>query len=129
MRRRWRGREKGGGERAVFSPFLLSDCLTKEVIISIAFSPASCLEISTKILLGAPADVAACFRQLQELGPNFRYHPSSSKSWCICSAAAEPPSRDAFASFGLSTVKWCRGHHYVGGLVGSAALRDRWVEP
>ena len=45
--------------------------------------------------MSAPADVAACFRRLQELGPHFGYHPSPSKSWCICSAAAEPPSRPA----------------------------------
>ena len=80
-------------------------------------------------MMGAPADAAACFRRLQELGPHFGYHPSSSKSWCICSAAAEPPSRNAFAALGLSTVKWCHGHRCVGGFVGFAALRDRWVEP
>ena len=29
-------------------------------------------------MMGAPADVAACFRRLQELGPHFGYHPSPS---------------------------------------------------
>ena len=59
-------------------------------------------------MMGVPADVAACFRRLQELGPHFDFHPLPSKSWCICSAAAEPPSRDAFAALSLGAVKWRR---------------------
>ena len=74
-------------------------------------------------------EIVSCYWKIQIWKNHFGYHPSPSKSWCICSAAAEPPSRDAFAALGLDAVKWCRGHRYVGGFVGSAALRDRWVEP
>ena len=81
-------------------------------------------------MMGAPADVAAaaCMRRLEQLGPMFGYHPGLDKSWGICLAAVEASGRATFEAVGLS-IKWCHGHRYVGGFVGSNESRDRWVEP
>ena len=41
---------------------------------------------------------------------------------CVCPLAAEAPAKVAFAAAGLA-VKYCRGQRYIGGSVGSGALR------
>ena len=58
----------------------------------------------------------------------FGYHPAPSKSWNICSTAAEVEGRAVFAEAGLE-VEWCPVHCYVGSFVDSATLRDRWSDP
>ena len=58
----------------------------------------------------------------------FKYLPEPEKSFCICPLATEAAAKAIFEEEGLS-VKYCRGHRYVGGYVGSLAMKDRWVEP
>ena len=36
--------------------------------------------------------------------------------------------KDVFTAEGLA-VQTCQGHRYVGGYVGSLAMRKRWLEP
>ena len=42
--------------------------------------------------------------------------------------AIEETERVAFTAESLE-VKFCQGHRFVGGFVGSHAMHDRWVEP
>ena len=77
---------------------------------------------------GRPARVAACFKLLCDLGPHFGYFPEPEKSFAICPLATEVEVKAAFEAEGM-TVKTCRGHRYVGGYVGSLAMRNRWIEP
>jgi len=72
--------------------------------------------------------VAACFKLLIRVGPHFGYHPEPEKSYVICPLAAEAAAKAIFDAANLP-VQYCRGHRYVGGYVGSNAMRDRWVEP
>ena len=65
---------------------------------------------------------------LTKLGPMFEHLPEPEKSYVICPKADEENARAAFQALDLS-VKYCRGHRYVGGYVGSTAMRDRWITP
>ena len=56
------------------------------------------------------------------------YYPKPAKSFAICPLATEAAAKAVFESESLP-VNFCRGHRYVGGYVGSIAMRDRWVEP
>ena len=78
--------------------------------------------------MGVPDEVAGCVVELQRVGPMFGYHPEPEKSWGICPLADEAAGKAAFEAEGLA-IKWCRGQRYVGGFVGSLAMRDRWLEP
>ena len=77
---------------------------------------------------GPPARVAACFKLLCKLGHIFGYYPEPEKSFAICPLAVEREVKVVFTAEGLS-VQTCRGHRYVGGYVGSLAMRNRWIEP
>ena len=79
-------------------------------------------------MMGKHMGNGRCFQLLIKIGPHFRYHPEPAKSFYICPLADELEAKAAFASLDLP-VKFCRGHRYVGGFVGSKAMRDRWVEP
>ena len=79
-------------------------------------------------MMGKANAVGGCFQLLMKIGPDFGYHPEPAKSFYICPLADELEAKAAFASMDLP-VKFCRGHRYVGGFVGSKAMRDRWVEP
>ena len=78
--------------------------------------------------MGTPEDVAACLVELQRVGPMFGYYPEPEKSWGICPLADEAAAKAAFEAMELN-VNWTRGHRYVGGFVGSVAMRNRWIEP
>jgi len=77
---------------------------------------------------GLPQPVAKCFRLLIRVGPQFGYYPEPDKSFAICPLATEAAARPAFDAEELP-IGYCRGHRYVGGFVGSGAMRDRWLEP
>ena len=77
---------------------------------------------------GIPAKVAPCFKELEHVGPQFGYHPEADKSWGICPLVTGAAARAAFDAENLP-VQCCRGRRYVGGFVGSVAMRNRWVEP
>ena len=77
---------------------------------------------------GPPDCVAACFKLLCKIGPMFGYYPEPKKSFAICPLVVEAEVKEVFNAEGLA-VQTCRGHRYVGGYVGSLAMRNRWVEP
>ncbi|KAL7526623.1 hypothetical protein ACHAXR_001569, partial [Thalassiosira sp. AJA248-18] len=77
---------------------------------------------------GTAGEVAATFETLIKVGPMFGYHPEPAKSFVICPIASEAAANAVFDEKDLP-VNYCRGHRYVGGFVGSNAMRDRWVEP
>ena len=79
-------------------------------------------------MVGTAIDVAASFTQLCNYGPMFGYFPEPEKSFLICPLATEPPAKTAFMEHDLP-VHFVRGHRYVGGHVGSVAMRDRWIGP
>ena len=58
----------------------------------------------------------------------FGYLPEPEKSFLICPIATEQSAKAVFVEANLP-VQFRRGHRYVGGYVGSAAMKDRWVEP
>ena len=58
----------------------------------------------------------------------FGYYPEPAKSFVICPKADEDAAKAAFSALNLP-VQYCRGHRYVGGYMGSLAMRDRWIEP
>ena len=78
---------------------------------------------------GKPAAVATATVELARVGPMFGYFPEPEKSICICPLAEEQAARAAFAALDIPIEKYRRGHRYVGGYVGSIAMRDRWVKP
>ncbi len=73
---------------------------------------------------GTAARVASTMVLLTRLGPMFGYLPEPEKSFVICPLADEEAAKAAFTAENLP-VKYCRGHRYVGGFVGSKAMRDR----
>ena len=73
---------------------------------------------------GPPDQVAACFKLLCKIGPMIGYFPEPEKSFAICPVAAETEVKTIFLAEGLA-VQTCRGHGYVGGYVGSLAMRNR----
>ena len=58
----------------------------------------------------------------------FGYLPEPEKYFAICPLVAEELARPIFAAADFP-VRFCRGHRYVGGFVGSRAMQDWWVEP
>ena len=72
--------------------------------------------------------VAACFKLLCKVGPMFGYFPEPEKSFAICPLEGETEVKAVFLAEDLA-VQTCRGHRYVGGYVGSLAMRNRWIEP
>ena len=79
-------------------------------------------------MMGFALKVAECFKLLTKLGPMFGYLPEPAKSIGICPLADEAAAKIIFGASNLP-VKWCRGHRYVGGFVGSNAMRDRFIKP
>ena len=77
---------------------------------------------------GRPPSVAKCFQLLIKTGPMFGYYPEPEKSFCICPLATEAAAAATFETANLP-LKFSRGHRYVGGFIGSTAMKDRWVEP
>ena len=77
---------------------------------------------------GTPAAVSQCFRLLCQYGPMYGYFPEPAKSFAICPTATEPLARITFNEHDLP-VTFVQGHRYVGGYVGSLALRDDWIQP
>ena len=77
---------------------------------------------------GRALAVAQCFHLLIRVGPHFGYFPEPEKSFAICPLATEAAAKEIFEREGLP-VRYCRGHRYVGGYVGSTAMQDRWIEP
>jgi hypothetical protein len=78
---------------------------------------------------GRAPPAARCFPNCCKVGPHFGYHPEPEKLHYICPLADEAAARAAFEAEGYTKVSFCRGHRYVGGFVGSKAMRDRWIEP
>ena len=77
---------------------------------------------------GLLAKVATCFTLLVKLGPMIGYLTEREKSFAIYPIATEAMAKVAFTAENLE-VKACRGHHYIGGYVGSPSMWNRWVEP
>ena len=71
--------------------------------------------------------VAATFVLLEKLGPMFEYYPEPDKSIVVCPLAGEAGAKATFAAAGYDKVKFVRGHRYIGGHIGSTAMRDRWL--
>ncbi|KAL7546220.1 hypothetical protein ACHAWF_009556, partial [Thalassiosira exigua] len=67
-------------------------------------------------------------KELIRVGPMFGYYPEPNKSWVVCSLGSEANAKEAFEVEGLQ-VRHCRGDRYIRGFVGSAAMRDCWIEP
>ena len=76
---------------------------------------------------GARGGAAVTFQQLVTLGPMFGYLPEPEKSFLICPIATEHSAKAVFTATNLP-VQFRRGHWYVGGCVGLAAMKDQWVE-
>ena len=72
---------------------------------------------------GLPWEVADCFKLLKKLGPMFGYLPEPAKCFAICPLATEELARPIFAAVDLP-VRFCHGHSYVSGFVGSQAMQD-----
>ena len=79
-------------------------------------------------MMGKALGVVGCFQLLTKIGLDFGYYLDPARSFYICPLADELEMKAAFASMDLP-VKYCRGHRYVGGFVGSKSMQDRWVEP
>ena len=77
---------------------------------------------------GSTEAATATFQQLVTLGPMFGYLPEPETSFLICPIATEQSAKAVFAAANLP-VQFRRGHRYVGGYVGLAAMKDQWVEP
>ena len=67
---------------------------------------------------GLPREVVDCFKLLKKLGPLFGYLPEPARSFAICPLATEELARPIFEEADLP-VRFCRGHRYVGGFIGS----------
>jgi hypothetical protein len=67
--------------------------------------------------------------KLIKIGPHFGYHPEPDKSFVICPLADQAAAKAAFEAVGLNKVSYVRGHRYVGGFVGSTAMKNRWLDP
>ena len=77
---------------------------------------------------GTAEATATAFQQLMKLGPMFGYLPEPEKSFGICPLATKAGAKAVFEGANLP-VKFCCGHWCVGNYAGSAATKDRWVEP
>jgi len=62
------------------------------------------------------------------LGPILGTIPKPAKSFVIYPLADKAMTKAAFDEKELP-VKFCRGHRYVGGFVGSTVMEDCWIEP
>ena len=72
-------------------------------------------------MIGKALGISGCFKLLMKIGLHFGYHPEPAKSFYICLLADELEAKEAFSSMNLP-VKFCRGHRYVGGYIGSKAM-------
>jgi hypothetical protein len=77
--------------------------------------------------VGRAADAAQGLKFLQEEGPRYGYHPEPSKCTFICKAEDEACAREEFERLGLH-IKYSRGDRYLGGFVGSAKEKDKWIK-
>ena len=77
---------------------------------------------------GTPRAVSECFTLLCRLGPMHGYFPEPEKSYAICPEALMVSARSTFIANNLP-VSFVSGHRYVGGHVGSRAMRDKWIAP
>ena len=68
--------------------------------------------------------VAPCFQELCGAGPMFGYYPEVEKSIAICPLDDQLRLKAMFLAADLK-VKWRRGHHYMGGHVGSMVILSR----
>ena len=71
---------------------------------------------------------AGIYGRLCRIGPSVGYFASPPKSWGICPRRHQEAAQRIFQEAGLQ-LKWSRGQRYVGGFVGSIAMRDRWLSP
>ena len=79
-------------------------------------------------LVGRAKHVCLAVLLVCKHGPNLGYFPEPAKSWCVVPGADEGRAIAAHEAPGL-TVQYTRGHRYVGGFVGSAAMEDAWIKP
>mmetsp|Transcript_37593 Transcript_37593/g.78738 ORF Transcript_37593/g.78738 Transcript_37593/m.78738 type:complete len:434 (+) Transcript_37593:218-1519(+) len=77
---------------------------------------------------GKRQDVADTFWELIRLSLMFGYLPEPEKSFAICHLATEATAKTIFEALGLP-VRYRCGHRHVGGFVGSAAMKNRWIKP
>ena len=75
----------------------------------------------------AQANVSA-LRFLVENGERYGYYPEPSKSVYVCKGEDEDEARRCFAAAGITTVKFRRGHRYLGSYVGSGDQKVEYVE-
>ena len=76
--------------------------------------------------VGKSADAARSLKYLQDHGPKYGYHPEPAKCVYICKAEDEECARADFERLGLN-IKYSRGEQYLGGFVGSAKEKDKWI--
>ena len=84
--------------------------------------------VDDAVMMDTARPVVGCFKRLLEIGPDFGYHPEAAKSYFICPLAEEEEAKEIFAEEGLD-IQYSRGERYVGGYIGSTAMKDRWIEP
>ena len=73
-------------------------------------------------------DVAKAILLVSRFGPSLGYFPEPEKSYVVVPEADEAAAKTAMADDGL-TMRYTRGHRYVGGFVGSAASEEAWIKP
>jgi hypothetical protein len=75
---------------------------------------------------GPAKRVAAAYALLELIGPARGYFPEPAKSIVVCQESKMDQARRTLERF---QFQYCDGHRYVGGFIGSAAARARWLAP
>ena len=70
---------------------------------------------------------ARCLEYLVEHGPKYGYYSEVEKSWYVCKKEDEAIARREFAARKLK-IKFTRGQKYLGGFIGSAETKAKWIE-
>jgi hypothetical protein len=79
-------------------------------------------------MMGTSKRIARVFQLLMEKGPSVDYFSEPTKSYHICPKEEEAEARVAFKEAGIG-VNFCRGKHYVDGIVGSEVILEHWLDP
>jgi hypothetical protein len=74
---------------------------------------------------GPCSEIARAMALLETLGPARGYYPEPAKSIVICRASHIPAAQEQFSDF---QFKYCDGHRYVGGFIGTKAAKAEWLD-
>jgi hypothetical protein len=77
-------------------------------------------------LQGRTSAIAAAMTSLQRLGPERGYFPEPAKSIFICAPDDQPAAVQRLEAF---SFRFCDGHRYVGGFLGSDDALGKWLGP